>query len=219
MWGGRPRRAWQAAFAGAALLPVAAVGIPLFVGGSEPGASSPEALVDDVVAAVNDQDFARVAALIDPETTDELEGAVDSFSRTSEGVLTPTSEAFAEETADLSGVFAGPDPDRAAVLAIINATVLEIDDVDISVDEQGERAEITVERAVVDIEIDGERISQGRRHHLEGTSGADAQIDVGEVVTIEGEPVALVLVAVERDGRWYLSLPETVDGFAERADQ
>lgn len=213
LWGGRLRRGWQVGFVGLAILPVAAVGIPLALGGTERGAASPTALAADLVDAANEKDVARIVALLDDEDFDDLGEVRRSLNDSLQRVLVPESDDFGDATADLAASFEHGEADHAVVLAVLNATDLDLRDieVDVELDEDADRAEITVTGGTVEVDIRARRLPEDRRRFLDGASGAQVEADPQDLRSLDGARVSLVVIAVERDGRWFLSLSGTAD--------
>ncbi|MDT9593486.1 hypothetical protein RDV89_10445 [Nocardioides zeae] len=216
MHGNRRRRLRLACLA-LALVPLAAVALPLVVGGPTQGSSSPEVLVDDLAVAVNERDVAGLAALLDRESARDLDNAASSLSASLEQLFWRSDVEFAVETARL--VASLPDADTDETLAVLNATDLRLRfaDGDTDVVEEGGRAEIRILGGEAAVDIDAGRISEERRSALRGASGASTDLDLGDVRLgdLTGRQVVLTLVALERDGRWYLSLPQTAELLAQ----
>lgn len=209
LWGGRPRRAlvvgcWVlAAVLGLALL------VPLLVP-DERGASSPQGAVEQLIQGIADVDPVAVVAVVDPEEAADPERARAAYERMGERLLRRGDPPPDDVTAVLAAAEGqvGGDGDLASV-ATLAAVDLDLEGLVLEAEEGvGGTARVRILDGDLDVELDPSRLS-GSGPRL-GRASYTMPLSQGWRRD-RGVPIEPFLVAVERDGRWFVSLGLSAD--------
>ncbi len=168
---------------------------PDFGAGIAPaGADSPEAAVEALVrAAAEEQDLARVVALLPP---DEM------------GALQDYAPLFLDDA-------------QSAIDAETESLEVEITDLSLDAEEDGDTASVVVAGFAVDASFDGEAVSASFDGECVTVEGPDGEVEeqctgdlgdlgpLADVLNLDDAAVAGVST-VEVDGRWYVSPTRTM---------
>ena len=191
------RAGWIAAVVGALVLLVGGGAFALTALGSSGGADSPEAAVDELVAAINSEDFITIAELMEPSerraiAEPMITGVLPELIRL--GVLDDSADAGAVEGVDLE---------------LVDVTY----DV-VAVDGHPDLVHVFFTGGDATSAWDVDSLPLGSRYReLLGDDFTDDLEDTQDAI----EPNDTPIVFVERDGRWYMSMLFTI-GEAARLD-
>ncbi|MEO9322685.1 hypothetical protein ABFT23_04290 [Nocardioides sp. C4-1] len=209
LWGGRGRTSLKVgAWVAAALLALPVV-VPLLAP-SPTGAASPEAAVEQLLNGVADLDPVAIVGAIDPDETDDPARAEAAYDRLSGGLLRLGEVPSLDVTAVLLAAEAqlGGDVDTSAV-ATLAALDLDLDGLRTTPGEEtplGTR--VHVEAGDLAVRVDPERLPGD----VAGIGRASYTMPLAEGWLAGGVPLERPsLVAVEHDGRWYVSLEASAD--------
>ncbi len=210
-WGGRGRRRLQWACGGTSLLLAAALTVALAL--ERPGASSPQAAVEQLISGIADLDGPAIVAVVAPAEVADAERTDATYRRLGERVLregeVPPAEvdrvlAAAED--QLGGEFSRRS------LAVLAAVDLDLDGLDLVVEPIDERAaRVYLVDGTLAVTVDPGRLPDGAV--IEAGSDAPAGYDMAlaEGWQRDGEEIVAYLIAVEVDGRWFVSLESSTD--------
>ncbi len=165
------------------LLAIGFLALRFLLGGdASGGASSPEAVVDEMVAAINAQDPLAVVDLMAPDELDGVDQLVEDGSQYIEDLGLDT---LLDENQD----------DGSSIDVVID---IAADRVDVSM--EGERA------AVVSFQVSGDIETSGNDAMNEAFGDEDISFDSGDLdESFPTDSGDVEIVVVELDGQWYLS--------------
>lgn len=211
LWGGRQRTALRAGcWALAALLALLLV-VPL-LSGDETGADTPEAAVTRLLQGVADTDPVAIVAALDPAEIDDPDRAREAYDRLSSRLLRIGEVPPADVTAVLAAAESqlGGSVDLTAV-ATVAALDLELADLELRTEPDpttGSRARVVIAGGDLDVVLDPARLPDS----VSGLGRATYSMPLAKGwVRDRGVRLEPFLVAVERDGRWYVSLEATAE--------
>ncbi|MFB9311621.1 hypothetical protein [Nocardioides plantarum] len=181
---------------------------------SEPtGADTPEAAVARLLQGIADTDPVAIVAAIDPAEADDPRRAGAAYDRLGERLLREGEAPPLDVTAVLAAAESQLDGsvDLTAV-ATVAALDLELEGLDLrsvpDPDDLGARR-VFVLAGDLDVTLDPDRLPESRA----GLGKASYSMPLAQGwVRDREEPIEPFLVAVERDGRWYVSLEASADG-------
>lgn len=211
LWAGPARtRLLAGCWAAAAALALALV-IALLTA-QDTGAETPEAAVTRLLQGIADTDPVAIVAAVDPEETDDPQRAGAAYDRLGARLLregeVPPSDVTAVLAAAESQV--GGTVDRTAV-ATIAALDLELDGLDLRVEPDPDDVDarrVFLVAGDLDVTVDPGRLPES----VGGLGRASYTMPLAEGwLRDRTTPVEPFLVAVERDGRWYVSLEASAD--------
>lgn len=212
LWSG-PTRTWVKAgcWLGAAALAVALL-LPL-VRPAETGADSPEAAVDQLLHGIADLDAVAILRVVEPGEVDDP----DRVSGTYDALSVQVSRAGDVPSADITRVLSAAERqidgsvDRSA-LATLAAVDLTLEDLELESEDLGDgRARVYLSEGTLGVEVDPSRLPDGVRAEVPGLGRSSYDMSLGEGWRRGARPLDPFLVAVEVDGRWYVSLGGTAD--------
>ena len=209
LWGGRPRRllvlgCW-ALSAVLALALVVALLVP-----DERGASTPEGAVEQLLQGIADVDPVAVVAAVDPDETADPERARAAYERMSGRLLRRGDPPPDDVTAVLAAAEGqvGGDGDLASV-ATLAAVDLELEGLVLEAEEgAGDTVRVRIVDGDLDVALDPGRLAGSSA----GLGRASYSMPLAEGWRRDRRvAVEPFLVAVERDGRWFVSLEASAD--------
>lgn len=205
LWGGRPRTTLLAGcWTAAAVLALALV--VALLRAEPPGAATPEAAVARLLQGVADTDPVAIVAALDPEEVDDPTRAGAAYDRMADRLLRVGEEPPADVTAVLdaaaSQLDATVDLDTVATVAAVD---LDLTGLRLAAEPAGSGTSrrVALLDGRYDVTLDPGRLPQARS----GLDRASYSMPLAQGWTRDGrEPIDPFLVAVERDGRWFVSL-------------
>lgn len=211
LWGGRPRTALLVGCWGTAAL-LAVVLLVALLRSEKPGADTPEAAVTRLLQGIADTDPVAIVASIDPEETDDPGRAGAAYDRLGARLLREGEVPPADVTAVLDAAESQVDGsvDLTAV-ATIAALDLELDGLDLRT--EPDPADIDARRVYLvagdlDVALDPGRLPDAQA----GLGKASYSMPLAEGWLVDRRTaIEPFLVAVQRDGRWYVSLESSAD--------
>lgn len=176
------------------VLGVAAVGffVVRAVTGGSGGASSPEAAVEDLAAALEEEDPVAALATMNPDEVEALGDVYESAAERAGAIgFAPEADALGGVDIALSGLRYDVDELGDGVAKV---TVSGGADVTVTRDELGDQTDAVIERQA---EADGE----------EADSRFEGELEDSDLVVTDddGDEVDPFVVTVRRDGGWYVS--------------
>lgn len=195
-----PRRSRRRVGTGIVLVGVlagAAVGFVAFraATGGGGGASSPEAAVQDLAAALENEDAIALASVLAPDEVRSLGGLIDDVeAQASEGGLASKSKPY------------------AGVDVTIEELELEVDELSDDV------ARVTIANGTAGYRLDDTALAERAQGLVPDDASTSESVDLDEVgddwaVAEDG----LYVVVVRQDGGWYVSLAYTAASYAAEA--
>lgn len=211
LWGGRQRTWLQVGcWALAALLAVPLL-VPLLR--AETGADSPEDAVEELLQGIADTDPVAVVAALDPVETDDPDRAADAYDRLSSRLLRTGEVPPADVTAVLAAAERQLDGSvDLTTVATVAALDLELADLTLSAQPAagttGSDVPVLIEGGDLEVALDPARLPES----VTDLSRASYTMPLAEGWRRDRRVVLQpFLVAVERDGRWYVSLEASAD--------
>lgn len=210
-WDGRQRTWLQVGCWGLAALLALALVVPLLR--SDTGAATPEAAVTRLLQGIADTDPVAIVAALDPVETADPDRASASYDRLSSRLLRAGEVPPADVTAVLAAAEAQLDGsvDLTAV-ATVSALDLELAGLRLRTvadpADPGSRAQVFIDGGDLEVALDPARLPES----VSGLERASYTMPLAEGWRRDRRVVIQpFLVAVEREGRWYVSLEASAD--------
>jgi hypothetical protein len=188
----------------------------------EPGADTPEAAVSRLLQGIADTDPVAIVASLDPGEADDPERAGAAYDRLGERLLregeVPPLDVTAVLAAAESQLSGSVDLDAVATVAALD---LELDGLDLRVEPapgDADARRVLVTAGDLDVRLDPARLPGSGAASRLGRASYSMPLAEGWVRDLR-DPVEPFLVAVERDGRWYVSLEASADALLGRGSR
>lgn len=211
LWDGPGRRLLQAGCAASALLLAGVLVVALML--QRPGADSPEGAVEQLLQGIADLDGAAIVGVVAPAEVADAKRADDAYSALQERVLregeVPPTEVdrvlLAAET-QLGGSFSRQS------LAVLAAVDLDLGGLDLAVERIDDRSvRVYLLDGTLGITVEPDRLPGDAVLEEQNDEPAGYDMALAEGWQRDGEEFVAYLVAVDVDGRWFVSLEASAD--------
>jgi hypothetical protein len=174
----------------------------------ERGADSPESAVKGAVDAAADGQLLDVVRFLDPQDLDDIDTLVEAFEAQPLDYTKVDNDAYLEfgDVLDIAGqqLEWGVDEDSVAALAALE---LDVDALELEADDTIDGMSLVhVVKGEASVELDPGRLPDSWRSELDVEDRLRHDTDLAQGWELDGDASDLVVMTVERDGRWYISL-------------